>query len=260
MNNKFEDLSQFLAQKEKQGICLAFSGGIDSMLLLYLCRNLNAQAVTFKSIFQTEEEIDEAVNFAQKYGVKHGVIEFNPFENSSLRFNPENRCYLCKKMMFSQLKEYAKKEGLNYIADGTNFDDLKVFRPGLRAIEELGISSPFAQFEITKSEIREMAKISGIEDYLKPSNPCIATRFPYGEELSEDKIRKVKHGEKILKSFGFEENRLRFHKDIARIEIKPDKFQSFLEKREKIVKSLKSAGFKYITLDAEGLRRGSIDT
>lgn len=259
MNNKFEKLSEFLTQKEKQGICLAFSGGIDSMLLLYLCRNMNVTAVTFKSVFQTEEEIIEAEAFAKQCSLKHTIINFNPFENSELRFNPKNRCYLCKKIMFSSLKNFAEENGLNFIADGTNFNDINVYRPGLKVLEELEISSPFAEFEITKSEIREMAKELGLKDCLKPSKPCIATRFPYGTNLEETKIEIVKQGEKILAKNGFEANRLRLHGDVARLEITPQKFNEFLEKREDIIKSLKAIGFKYITLDAEGLRSGSMD-
>lgn len=141
--------------------------------------------------------------------------------------------------------------------DGTNFDDLKVYRPELKALKELGIISPFAKFEITKQEIREYAKQCGLEIYDKPSTPCLATRFPYGERLTCERIKMAEEGERILKNYGFKNCRLRFHGDIARIEVTD--FAKFLELKNSIVKDLKNLGFRYITLDLEGLRSGSMD-
>lgn len=260
MQNKILQLSEFLKSKEKQGICLAFSGGIDSTLLLYLCKGLeNVQAVTFRSVFQTEEEIELCKQLASKYRVKHVIIDFNPLENSDLAQNPKNRCYLCKKIFFSKLTDFAKSQNLGYIMDGTNFDDLHVFRPGLNALKELNISSPLAEFKITKQEIRMYAAELGIEIAQKPSTPCLATRFPYGTRLDAEKINIVKQGENILKSFGFEANRLRLHDNIARIEIEKSRFNDFLARKDEIVQALKSTGITYITLDLEGLRSGSMD-
>lgn len=260
MQNKFLQLSEFFKSREKQGICLAFSGGIDSTLLLYLCKGLeNVQAVTFRSVFQTEEEIELCKQLASKYGVKHVIIDFNPLENSELAQNPKNRCYLCKKIFFSKLTDFAKSQNLEYIMDGTNFDDLHAFRPGLKALKELNISSPLAEFKITKQEIRMYAEEIGIEIAQKPSTPCLATRFPYGTRLDAEKINIVKQGENILKSFGFEANRLRLHDNIARIEIEKSRFNDFLARKDEIVQALKSTGITYITLDLEGLRSGSMD-
>ena len=201
MQSKFLQLAEFLKFKDKQGICLAFSGGIDSTLLLYLCKGLeNVQAVTFRSVFQTEEEIELCKQLASKYRVKHVIIDFNPLESPDLAKNPQNRCYLCKKIFFSKLTDFAKSQKLKYIMDGTNFDDLHVFRPGLNALKELNISSPLAEFKITKQEIRLYAEEIGIEIAQKPSTPCLATRFPYGTRLDAEKINIVKQGENILKS------------------------------------------------------------
>ena len=260
MQNKFLQLSEFLKSKEKQGICLAFSGGIDSTLLLYLCKGLeNVQAVTFSSVFQTEEEIELCKQIASQYGVNHVIIDFNPLESPDLAKNPQNRCYLCKKIFFSKLTDFAKSQNLEYIMDGTNFDDLHAFRPGLKALKELNISSPLAEFKITKQEIRMYAEEIGIEIAQKPSTPCLATRFPYGTRLDAEKINIVKQGENILKSFGFEANRLRLHDNIARIEIEKSRFNDFLARKDEIVQALKSTGITYITLDLEGLRSGSMD-
>ena len=260
MQSKFLQLAEFLKFKDKQGICLAFSGGIDSTLLLYLCKGLKkVSAVTFRSIFQSEEEIELCQHLASKYDMNHVIIDINPLENSVIVHNPKNRCYLCKKIFFSRLTDFAKSQKLKYIMDGTNFDDLHAFRPGLKALKELNISSPLAEFKITKQEIRLYAEEIGIEIAQKPSTPCLATRFPYGTRLDAEKINIVKQGENILKSFGFEANRLRLHDNIARVEIEKSYFKDFLSKKDAIIKDLKKIGITYVTLDLEGLRSGSMD-
>ena len=176
--------------------------------------------------------------------------------NNVLKNNPQDRCYHCKKLLFSKLSELAN--GHNII-DGTNYDDLSVYRPGIKALKELGIISPFAKFGITKQEIRDYAKECGIDIFDKPSTPCLATRFPYGAELTPEKLRLVEHGEKILKDLGFSCCRLRLHNDIARIEIPQSDFTQFLSAKDDIINALKTSGITYITLDLEGFRSGSMD-
>ena len=253
MQNKFTQLKNYLIKLNEQGLCLAFSGGIDSTVLLYLCRDLNLIAVTFKSVFQTEEEIAETINICKFYRVKHQIIEYFPLEDEIIKNNPKDRCYYCKMLMFLKLKDFADRRN---IIDGTNADDLKVYRPGVKALKELRIISPLAEFGITKNEIRTFAQSVGIKIFDKPSTPCIATRFPYGTCLDEGSINKVKEGEKALKELGFNSCRLRLHNDIARIEIPERDFDSFLKKKNKITGSLKSIGFRYITLDMEAIRSG----
>lgn len=259
MKNKFENLKKYLSELGKQGICLAFSGGIDSTLLLYLCKDFNTVAVTFSSVFQTEEELELSENLCKKYGVSHNVIEFFPLEDKILVNNPKDRCYHCKKFFFGKLKDFAKENNLKFIIDGTNADDIHTYRPGLRALEEMKIISPFVKFQITKQEIRDYAKEFGIEIFNKPSTPCLATRFPYGTELNERSLNIVRCGERFLKEIGFENNRFRLHNDIARIEIPKEQFEDFLAKKEEITKYIKNSGVKYITLDMEGIRSGSMD-
>lgn len=259
MKNKFENLKKYLSELGKQGICLAFSGGIDSTLLLYLCKDFNTAAVTFSSVFQTEEELELSENLCKKYGVSHNVIEFFPLEEKILVNNHKDRCYHCKKLFFGKLKDFAKENNLKFIIDGTNADDIHTFRPGLRALEEMEIISPFVKFQITKQEIRDYAKEFGIEIFNKPSTPCLATRFPYGTELNERSLNIVRCGERFLKEIGFENNRFRLHNDIARIEIPKEQFEDFLAKKEEITKYIKHFGVKYVTLDMEGIRRGSMD-
>lgn len=259
MNNKFIQLKNYLNDLNEQGLCLAFSGGIDSTLLLYLCKDMNILAITFDSNFQTKEEIELTKNLCKKYGVKQIIIEQNVFENPIILDNPKDRCYHCKKFLFENAVRVAKENGLKTIIDGTNFDDLGVYRPGRKALKELGVISPFAKFEITKKEIREYAKDCGIEIFSKPSSPCLATRFPYGTKLTQEKLDIVEKGEQILKNFGFECCRLRLHDDIARIEILPEYFEKILSQKDKLIRELKQLGIKYITLDLEGFRSGSMD-
>lgn len=256
MQNKFEQLKIYLLDLGKQGLYLAFSGGIDSTLLLWLCKDLNVTAVTFNSVFQTEEEIAQTRKICKNYGVKQKIIEYYLLGNNVLKNNPQDRCYHCKKLLFSKLSELAN--GHNII-DGTNYDDLSVYRPGIKALKELGIISPFAKFGITKQEIRDYAKECGIDIFDKPSTPCLATRFPYGAELTPEKLRLVEHGEKILKDLGFSCCRLRLHNDIARIEIPQSDFTQFLSAKDDIINALKTSGITYITLDLEGFRSGSMD-
>lgn len=259
MNNKFQNLQKELEHLGEEGICLAFSGGIDSTLLLFLCKNTKIKAVTFSSLFQSEEEITLAKQLCSQYGIDHSVVELNPLEDEHIKNNQKARCYHCKKKFFEKIKEYAKAHDLKNVIDGTNYDDLKEYRPGLKALEELDILSPFAKHKITKQEIRLYAKKCGIEIFNKPSTPCLATRFPYGTTIEPSKIEQIKLGEKILKNNGFQQNRLRIHGDIARIEIEKDKFSELLKNNDKITKELKNIGFRYITLDMEGFRSGSMD-
>lgn len=158
MNNKFEKLKNKLEKMGKQGICLAFLGGIDSVLLLYLCKNLTFTAVTFASEFHTKEEIEETIKLCSKYKVNHKIIAINVLEDEYIRNNPKDRCYHCKRKMFKLLNDFAQENNLEYIIDGTNYDDLSVFRPGLKALKELEIISPLAECEITKKEIVSIQK------------------------------------------------------------------------------------------------------
>ncbi len=256
MKEKFDKLKQYLRELDKQGLCLAFSGGIDSCALLYLCKNLNVIAVTFKSIFQTEQEINEAKEFCNFYGIKQKIIKYSPLENDLTQNNSKDRCYHCKKLIFSKLKEYA---GKRIILDGTNADDIKTYRPGLKALKELGIYSPLADFGITKKEIIDFAKEESIKNYEKPSSPCIATRFPYNTPLREEMIETAKKGEEIIKNFGSSNCRFRIHDNIARIEINQEEIEKFIRYRKDILNKLKTLDIKYITLDLECLRSGSMD-
>ena len=256
MREKFRELQDYLSKMSKQGLCLAYSGGIDSCVLLYLCKDLDVVAVTFKSLLQDDEEIAFACDLCKTYKVEHKIVEYYPLDDPFIKNNPKDRCYYCKKMFFSKIIDFANNR---VVIDGTNADDLKVFRPGIKALKELKIHPPFAEFEITKQEIRDFAKHCGIKIYNKPSTPCFATRFPYNTLLCETLINKAKEGEKILKYYGFSDCRFRIHNDIARIEIPLCEINKFIGLREKILIKLKSLNLKYYTLDIEGLRIASMD-
>lgn len=258
---KEQELIDYLNEKSQDGVCIAASGGVDSTLLLRLLSETKGRkiAVTFSSVLQPATDIEAAATLAKTYDIPHKIIEINVLEDDALRTNPHNRCYLCKRQLFSALKMFSEKEGLKWIIDGTNADDLKQYRPGLTALRELNILSPLAELGMTKKEVREMADKYNISVSKKPSSPCLATRLPYGSELSAEILKKIEKGESILKNLGLETVRLRAHGEIVRIEVLEQDFPFLVKNKKEIVDRLKKLGFHYITLDLEGFRSGSMD-
>lgn len=265
---QYDEKKNYLYEKMKEyvqkDVCIAFSGGVDSSLLLVLAKKcakeqVEIYAVTFDTMLHPTCDMEIAKQVAEEAGAIHKVLSVNELEQEEIRFNPKNRCYLCKKTLFTRLWEYAKSLGIAQILEGTNEDDLHVYRPGLQAVRELGIKSPLAEAGFTKEEVRRLARELGISVAERPSAPCLATRLPYGEEIRMEVLEKIAQGEEYLKAAGFPTVRLRLHGDVARIEIPQADFQLFLEKREEIIEKLKETGFLYITLDMEGFRSGSMD-
>ncbi len=259
----YENMKHYL----QEDICLAFSGGVDSSLLLILAKSCvkeqqkksNIYAVTFDTMLHPSCDLNTAKKVAKEAEVFHQVLFVNELEQEEIRFNPEKRCYLCKKTLFSKLQEFAKSKGISIILEGTNEDDLHVYRPGLQAIQELGIKSPLAEAGFTKEEVRKLAKELGVSVAERPSTPCLATRLPYGTEISMGVLERIAKGEEYLHTLGFSVVRLRVHGEIARIEIPQKEFESFLKKSGEIIEELKKMGFDYITLDMQGFRSGSMD-
>lgn len=259
----YENMKHYL----QEDICLAFSGGVDSSLLLILAKSCvkeqqkksNIYAVTFDTMLHPSCDLNIAKKVAKEAEVFHQVLFVNELEQEEIRFNPEKRCYLCKKTLFSKLQEFAKSKGISIILEGTNEDDLHVYRPGLQAIQELGIKSPLAEAGFTKEEVRKLAKELGVSVAERPSTPCLATRLPYGTEISMGVLERIAKGEEYLHTLGFSVVRLRVHGEIARIEIPQKEFESFLKKSGEIIEELKKMGFDYITLDMQGFRSGSMD-
>lgn len=258
-------LYEKMTEYAKKDVCVAFSGGVDSSLLLKLAKECadktgrKVYAVTFDTTLHPTGDLETAKKVAREIGAFHKVLLVNELEQEEIRFNPKDRCYLCKRKLFGQLLEYAKEVSAEVVLEGSNEDDLHVYRPGLRAVRELGILSPLAEAGFTKKEVRHLAGERGVSVAKRPSTPCLATRLPYGTEIKLEILEKIAAGEEFLKDAGFWVVRLRLHGEIARIEIPKEKFPEFLEKQDEIVSGLKKLGFFYITLDIQGFRSGSMD-
>lgn len=264
---KKQELYQKMKQYVKQDICIAFSGGVDSSLLLMLAKDCmklcnkkgNIHAVTFHTVLHPSCDLEIAKKVAKEAGAIHAVVKVNELEQEEIRFNPKNRCYLCKKTLFQKMLDYAKEQQISIIMEGTNADDLCVYRPGLKAVRELGVLSPLAEVGFTKEEVRKLAKELKVSVASRPSTPCLATRLPYGTEIKTEALKKIALGEEYLKKCGFSVVRIRLHGEIARIEIPKEDFLDFLEKSSELVKNLQKMDFQYLTLDIEGFRSGSMD-
>lgn len=258
-------LTAYLEQHIREGIGLAFSGGVDSSLLLKVASDISRNkghqvlAITFETKLHPHGDLEEARSIALDFGALHRTIEVDEFADPEIMHNPEDRCYRCKKLLFRTLIREAEREGYHFLIDGTNYDDRNAYRPGMRALKELGIHSPLLELEITKEQIRSLAAELGIPSSDKPSAPCLATRLPYGTILDFDILERIDRGEQYIKTLGFYNVRLRLHQDILRIEIDKRDFDKLIQYNEVILAKLKELGFFYITLDLEGFRSGSMD-
>lgn len=260
---KRQKLLACMEQYAKEDVVVAFSGGVDSSLLLKLAceaaKNTTVYAVTIQSELQPQNDLEIAKTVAMEMGAKHVVLTIYELREAGIQTNPKDRCYLCKKYLFGQILQFAAQKGITQILEGTNEEDLHKYRPGIRAIRELGIFSPLAAVGMTKEEVRTLANEYGISVANRPSAPCLATRFPYGTMLSLEALTKVEQAEQYLRALGFRNIRVRVYGEIVRIEVGNDQLMEAVAKRENINSYFKTLGYHYITLDLEGFRSGSMD-
>ena len=268
MGKTEEKKARLLALMEEYGrqdVCLAFSGGVDSSLLLKLAADSAAAhgstvyAVSFDSRLHPASDLENAKKVAAELGGVHVVVTVDELEMEEIRSNPPDRCYLCKKQLFGKLLEFAAEKQISLTMEGTNEDDLHVYRPGIRAVRELGVKSPLAEAGLTKAEVKALAAEYGISAASRPSTPCMATRLPYGAELSYEVLKQIEEGEAVLRELIGGNVRLRLHGDVARIETDGENLEKAVALRGQLISRLKALGFVYITLDLEGFRSGSMD-
>lgn len=260
-----EKLKALMDEYGKSPVCLAFSGGVDSSLLLKMACDSAGKygnpvfAVTFDTKLHPACDTENAKKVARELKAEHVILQIDELELPDIQNNPVERCYICKKHLFGTLKKFASEKGIAYVLDGTNEDDLHVYRPGLRALKELHIESPLAACQMTKKEVKRLAAEYGISAASRPSTPCMATRLPYGEKLDYGLLARIEEGEAYLRDILSGNVRLRVHGDIARIEVDADQMQKVLACKTEIADRLKKLGFSYVTLDLEGFRSGSMD-
>ncbi|MGC8573614.1 MAG: ATP-dependent sacrificial sulfur transferase LarE [Caldisphaera sp.] len=262
--NKLSQLKTLIKEREK--IAIAFSGGVDSTFLLKIAKdtltNNNVVAVTAKNMLMPENEFIESKKLAELIGVRQIVIETDEaiMGNENIKNNKHDRCYHCKKINFSKIKEVSRNLGYKYVADGSNLDDTKEYRPGFKALYENGIISPLIDAHLTKIEIREISKELKLPTWDKPSFSCLATRFPYNTNLTKESLIRVEKAENYIKKFDVNQLRIRSHNnDIAIIEVTENDFNKILDNKKDIVNKLREIGYKYIALDIEGYYSGKIN-
>ena len=260
MHNKLNKLKDYLKNAKK--VVVAFSSGVDSTFLLKVAHDTlgeNVIAVTAKSCSFPNRELNEAIKFCKTNNIKHIIVESEELEIDGFKNNPPNRCYLCKKELFTKIQSIAKENGISNIIEGSNLDDEGDYRPGMQAIKELNIKSPLRELGFTKQEIRELSKELGLPTFEKPSFACLSSRFVYGETITEEKLKMVDKAEQFLLDLGFHQVRVRIHSNIARIEVEQNEMQKIMDNRNAIAHKLKELGFSYVTLDLLGYRTGSMN-
>jgi uncharacterized protein len=266
MNIRLQEKLHILKEniQRMDSVAVAFSGGVDSTFLLKVAHDLlkeEAIAVTAKSAIFPEGELKEATGFTRDLGIEHIIVAFNPFAIAGFADNPVDRCYLCKRELFGQINKVARQNKIKYVVDGSNIDDLGDHRPGRKAIEELGIICPLQEVAMTKNDIRMLSRQMDLPTWDKPVLACLASRFPYGEKITKEKLAMIESLEQYLKDCGFRQVRVRCHGDVARIEVAADERNKFFDTgfMDKVDEKSKEKGFVYVALDLKGYRTGSMN-
>ncbi|MEO0541530.1 MAG: ATP-dependent sacrificial sulfur transferase LarE [Cyanobacteria bacterium P01_A01_bin.105] len=260
--SKLVQLQTLFAQMDRA--LIAYSGGIDSTLVAKVAHDVlgdRALAVTAESPSLMPEDLEDARVQAAEMGIAHRIVQTHEMDNPDYTSNPVNRCYFCKSELHDTLKPLAQELGYPFVIDGVNADDLRDYRPGIQAAKERGVLSPLADVGVTKFEVREISKQLGLPWWDKPSQPCLSSRFPYGELITTEKLHRVGRCERYLRDLGIKNLRVRSDGDTARIELMPDEIQDFVAKTDlpTLVQAFQDLGFTYVTLDLEGYKSGKLN-
>jgi uncharacterized protein len=262
MDAKFEQLNRIL--REHSGLLVAFSAGVDSTFLLkaaHMSLGGKAIALTASSPSAPPGDIEAAKAFTAALDCRHIVLDSHELENPSFAQNPVNRCFFCKDELYRICRAEADRLSIQTIVDGTNLDDLQDHRPGLKAANEWGVRHPLVEAKMTKEDIRRYSRALDLPTWDKPSSPCLSSRFPYGTSINLERLKQVGSCELFLKQLHFREFRVRYHGDLARIEVAQNEIDRLFEKatRDAVVKRFKDLGFRYVSLDLQGFRSGSLN-
>lgn len=262
LQKKLENLKKYI--DGLGSLAVGFSGGVDSSLLTAIAHDVLGDrliAVTGADASVPKRELKEAMAFCKERGIRHIVCKVDPLKEEGYRNNSPDRCYFCKHGIFTEVRKIAVENGIEYMAEGSNMDDIGDYRPGLRAAAELSVKSPLREAGLTKSEIRIISRAMGLPTWSKPAYACLASRFVYGEEITEEKLHMIDRAEQFLIEYGFFEERVRMHGNIARIEVPPEDIPRLAsdEIREAVYDRFRELGFLFVTLDMKGYKSGSMN-